>query len=238
MKSKHPVFSQNGIKKNLKVGKYKFNENYFENIDTEDKAYFIGFIVADGSVNSLSNVIQITQKDPYILNEFKKHINYEGSIIKSKSRSVYDIKISSFKMKQDLIKIGIFSNKTRAIKYPLIPDNLQNHFIRGVFDGDGCISLRTDKRDNQQRGQFNICSGSFEFIQEYYNRLIKYCDLSGKNKIRCPVGSYYIVDWGGLSDIEKIYEFLYKDAKVYLRRKKETFDLVVSITKNKKKYRK
>lgn len=58
--------------------------------------------------------------------------------------------------------------------------------------------------------------------------------MSGKNKIRCPKGSYYVIDWGGLSDIEKIYDFLYKDATVYLRRKKETFDAVVNITKNKK----
>jgi intein-encoded DNA endonuclease-like protein len=40
-----------------------------------------------------------------------------------------------------------------VVKYPTIPENLENHFIRGVFDGDGCISLRTDKRDNQKRGQ-------------------------------------------------------------------------------------
>ena len=51
-----------------------------------------------------------------------------------------------------------------VIKYPNIPENLQNHFMRGVFDGDGCISLRTDKRDNSQRGQVNICSGSYDFI--------------------------------------------------------------------------
>jgi len=232
------LLKQNGIKRNFKISKYKFNENYFEIIDTEDKAYFLGFIVADGSVNSTSNVVQITQKAPYILNEFKRYIDYEGDVIKTKSRTTYDIKVSSFKMKQDLIKIGIVNNKTRIIKYPSIPVDLESHFMRGVFDGDGCISLRTDKRDNQQRGQFNICSGSLEFIQEYYNRLVKYCDLSGKNKIRCPKGSYYVIDWGGLSDIEKIYDFLYKDATVYLRRKKETFDAVVSITKNKKKYRK
>lgn len=51
-------------------------------------------------------------------------------------------------------------------------------------------------------------------------------------------GTYYIVDWGGLSDLEKIHSFLYKNATVFLNRKKETFDKVVSITKNKNKYRK
>jgi hypothetical protein len=67
---------------------------------------------------------------------------------------------------------------------------------------------------------------------------VEYCNLSGKNKIRNPIGTYYVVDWGGLSDIEKIYDFLYRDATVFLERKKETFDKVVSITKKKIKYRK
>ena len=141
-------------------------------------------------------------------------------------------------MKNDLDKLGISSNKTMVVKYPDISKKLQNHFIRGVFDGDGCISLRTDKRDNKQRGQFNICSGSYDFIKEYYDKLVIFANLGGKNKIRCPKGTYYVVDWGGLSDIENIYDFLYKDANVFLKRKKETFDKVVSITKDKNKYRK
>lgn len=228
----------NNIEKKSKVVKYNFNEDYFENIDSEDKAYFLGFIVADGSVNSTSNVIQITQKEPDILYEFKKSIEYEGELVKSKSRNVFDIKISSPKMKFDLLNLGVSPNKTMSVDYPLVPENLQNHFMRGVFDGDGCISLRTDRRDNSQRGQVNICSGSYLFIKEYYSRMVEYCGLSGKNKIRRPKGTYYVVDWGGLSDVENIYRFLYKDATFFLKRKKETFDNVISITKTKNKYRK
>jgi hypothetical protein len=54
----------------------------------------------------------------------------------------------------------------------------------------------------------------------------------------CPKGSYYVIDWGGLSDVEKIYEFLYRDSNIFLQRKRETFDKVISITKDKNKYRK
>ena len=232
------IIINNGGKLNTKVNKYNFNEYYFEKIDTEDKSYFLGFIIADGSINSITNNIQITQKDPGILNEFKKYIEYEGDIYKNKNRDVFDIKISSCKMKLDLENLGIKPNKTMNVKYPDVPEDLQNHFMRGVFDGDGCISVRTDKRDNSVRGQFNICSGSYDFIKDYYDKLVEYCGLKGKNKIRCPKGTYYVCDWGGLTDIENIYEFLYKGANIYLKRKKETFDKIISITKNRKKYRK
>lgn len=232
------IILKNGGELNSKVNKYNFKENYFEKIDTEDKAYFLGFIIADGSINSLTNNIQITQKDPHILYEFKKYIEYGGNIYKNKNRNVFDIKFSSGKMKLDLEKMGIKPNKTMDIKYPDIPEYLQNHFMRGFFDGDGCISIRVDKRYDSVRGQFNICSGSYDFIKDYYDKLVNYCDLGGKNKIRCPKGTYYVCDWGSLTDVENIYHFLYNDATIFLKRKKETFDKVVSITKNRKKYRK
>lgn len=231
------LLKENNINRGNKVKKYNFNEDYFEVIDSEDKAYFLGFIVADGSVNSISNIIQITQKEPEILYEFKKYILYEGDLAKSKNRNVFDIKISSSKMKSDLLSLGISPNKTMSVKYPNIPENLQNHFMRGVFDGDGCISIHHDKRDNTDRGQVNICSGSFEFINRYVDNLVKYCDVK-KNNIRQPKGTYYVVDWGGLSDVENIYRFLYKDATIFLERKKKTYDMVMCINKTKNKYRK
>ena len=217
---------------------YRFNENYFEKIDTEDKAYFLGFIVADGCVSDNTNTIKIIQKETDILYEFKKFVNSEAPVFNSKTVNISSISITSSKTKKDLEDLGVHSNKTKVVKYPNIPENLQNHFMRGVFDGDGCISLRTDKRDNSQRGQVNLCSGSYDFIKEYYDRLVKYCCLSGKNKIRNPKGSYYVVDWGKMSDVEKIYQFFYKDSNVYLKRKKETFDRVYDIIKVKNKYRK
>lgn len=217
---------------------YSFNIDYFEKIDTEDKAYFLGFIVADGCINSKKNSISIIQKETYILHEFKNYINFEGNIFNSNTSNISSITVTSSKTKSDLEKLGICSNKTYDVKYPSISEDLENHFMRGVFDGDGCISLRTDKRDNSQRGQVNICSGSYDFIKEYYSKLVKYANLSGKNSIRTPKGSYYVIDWGGLTDVENIYNFLYKNASVYLRRKRQTFDKVVSITTEKNKYRK
>jgi len=232
------VIIENGGKLNERTQKFNFNEDYFENIDTEDKAYFLGFIVADGCINN--KTLNISQKEPDILYKFKKYINFEGKVWKDKNRNIHTVNLYSEKIISDLYKLGIYSNKTMIVKYPEIPKQLENHFMRGLFDGDGCISIhkkREGSRDISDRGQVNICSGSRDFIEEYVERLNKYCSIT-KNKIRCPRGTYNVIDWASFSDIEKFYDFFYKDATVYLERKKETFDIAITISKSKIKYRK
>lgn len=232
------VIIENGGRLNERTQKFNFNEDYFENIDTEDKAYFLGFIVADGCINN--KTLNISQKEPDILYKFKKYINFEGKVRKDKNRNIHTVNLYSEKIISDLYKLGIYSNKTMIVKYPEIPKQLENHFMRGLFDGDGCISIhkkREGSRDTSDRGQVNMCSGSRDFIEEYVERLNKYCSIT-KNKIRCPRGTYNVIDWASFSDIEKFYDFFYKDATVYLERKKETFDIAITISKSKIKYRK
>jgi hypothetical protein len=232
------VIIKNGGELNKRVNKYSFNEDYFEKIDTEDKAYFLGFIVADGSVNEFR--LNISQKEPDILYEFEKFIKLKDGVRKHTKRNIHFLNLTSSKLITDLNNLGIYQNKTMIVKYPDIPKELEHHFMRGVFDGDGCISIhkrREDSRDTTDRGQVNICSGSRDFIEKYVERLNEICEIT-KNKIRCPKGTYSVIDWGSFSDIEKFYDFFYKDATVYLERKKKTFEVAVSISNSKIKYRK
>jgi len=232
------VILKNGGELNKRVNKYSFNEDYFEKIDTEDKAYFLGFIVADGSVNEVR--LNISQKEPDILYKFEKFIKLKDGVRKHTKRNIHFLNLTSSKLITDLNNLGIYQNKTMIVKYPNIPKELEHHFMRGVFDGDGCISIhkrREDSRDTTDRGQVNICSGSIDFIQKYVDRLNEMCGIT-KNKIRCPKGTYSVIDWGSFSDIERFYDFFYKDATVYLERKKKTFEVAVSISNSKIKYRK
>ena len=122
----------------------------------------------------------------------------------------------------------------------LVNLHLVRHYMRGVFDGDGCISIhkkREGSRDTTDRGQVNLCSASKNFIEEYVDRLHVCCGIT-KNKIRNPKGTYYVIDWGSFGDIEKFYDFFYSNASVYLKRKKETFDVAHDISKTKIRYRK
>ena len=134
--------------------KKPFNENYFEKIDTEKKAYFLGFLMADGCVVERKNSqpcigIQIKSNDEYILNELKKELNTKNKIGQNKKRGHSQLKVHSLKMANDLAKYGIVPRKTGIEQFPennmsykMIP-----HFIRGFFDGDGWFSL-TSSHEN------------------------------------------------------------------------------------------
>jgi hypothetical protein len=237
-RSYYDILRKNGCEIKKKVQKYNFNEDYFETIDTEDKAYFLGFIVADGCVRSIKSqkmTLKLKKDDYSIIETFINFINYQG--LPYYFGDYVQITLSGSKIINDLNNLGITENKTMIVKYPIIPENLNSHFMRGVFDGDGCISIHHDKRDNSDRGQVNICSGSIDFINTYVDNLVNYANIK-RNNIRCPRGTYNVVDWGGLTDVENIYNFLYKDATVFLERKKETFDKVMTIHNSKNKYRK
>jgi intein/homing endonuclease len=143
----------------------KFNEDYFEVIDTPDKTYFLGFIFADGCLIDNPKEyryklnIKIHNKDEEILKKFISLLDSEVEIWRSNNREISEIGFSSKKMINDLKNLGLHQNKTYTIDYPKIDENLERHFLRGYFDGDGCIRVNEDKRDNSKRGDLRIVGG-------------------------------------------------------------------------------
>ena len=106
--------------------KYTVNHDYFEKIDTKDKAYFLGFMFADGN-NFLKGIrLEIHSKDVEILNLFKKYIKYSGKIYNKKrlrNKKLYyssKITINSFKLAQDSINLGFVPNKTFKTVFPKV----------------------------------------------------------------------------------------------------------------------
>ena len=222
----------------------KYNENYFEKIDTEDKAYFLGLIYADGCLllDSKKYIYKLTlkihPKDKEILYKFKKKINGEMDIWFHKQREMCEINLSGKKLVSDLIKIGLHPNKTFTIKYPNIDKNLEPHFLRGYFDGDGCIRINLDKRDNSKRGDLRIVSGSIDMLNKINERMNFLFDTN-MNKLYGPKEKdYRFLGWAAMKDIEKIYDGFYSQSDLFIMRKKVIFDKVISIIENKHKYRK
>jgi hypothetical protein len=228
----------------IKKRKYFYDENFFEVIDSEEKAYFLGFIFADGCVVhdkdrcSYRLSLKLHTKDMHILESFIKSVKGEMTPWKHGQREIAEVNLSGKKIVNDLIKLGVTPNKTFTIQYPTIDKTLEKHFLRGYFDGDGCIRVNEDKRDNAKRGDLRIVSGSLDMLNKINERM-NYLFGVNMNKLYGPKEKEYrYIGWAGMTDIEKIYHGFYDDSLLFLNRKKIIFDEVIGIIKNKQKYRK
>ena len=109
------------------------NHNTFEIIDTEEKAYWLGFLYADGCISKNQNIIQIALKraDKTHLEKFREFIgNTNNKITYSKNTKSYRFCFNSKKIKQDLIKLGCIPAKSLTLKFPTekqIPKDLIRH---------------------------------------------------------------------------------------------------------------
>ena len=110
-------------------------ENYFESINTEYKAYFLGFLMGDGNVTRRLQSqpcirLQIFSKDSYILHILKEELNTTNMIEYYEKDNLSTLRVHSSKMASDLEKYGVIPNKTGKEKFPymLIPEEFVNHF--------------------------------------------------------------------------------------------------------------
>lgn len=173
--------------------KYSFDHNFFETIDTEEKAYWLGFMYADGNVRKHRNqsVIQIKVNDQEIIEKFIKSINGDMSVsyyTNQIGKTISAIHLTSDKMFDDLIKQGCIPNKSLVLTFPnkhQVPENLINHFIRGYFDGDGSISYGIRERYSVRKKQ-NIKSiramAQFIGTKEMLTVIDDYVNFNGLEK--------------------------------------------------------
>lgn len=227
------------------MSKYEFNERYFKNIDQENKAYWLGFLYADGCIlemklydgTKIPQTIQISIsiKDIDILHKFMKDIEldkkiYIGTAYNKKSETQYcRLQIGSGLMCADLNKYGCYPRKTHSLKFPNnIPDNLIRHFIRGYFDGDGSVyfteRMQYDKRRDKEYLQQKFCcnfQGTYEFLFCLSNILNK--ENIKTSPIRTGHGKVYSLDFGRRESIINFFHYLYDDAHIFLDRKYKKF---------------
>lgn len=126
-----------------------YADNIFEKIDTEEKAYWLGFLYADGCVSANSNTISLSLKESDVdhLKRFRTFLHLDGKLLHKRTKYIngnayvgYRFYYCSKKAKTDLISNGCIPKKTFTLKFPsdtIISPNLLNHFIRGYYGGDG-----------------------------------------------------------------------------------------------------
>ena len=212
--------------------KFSFNERYFSQINTHEKAYWLGFIYADGNI--CKNRFTLTQKESDILYDFLKSIKCTKDIVYKYKRATKWVKNDTYicnrinfhskKFCDDLNKHGIYPNKShRNDGIPKMKESLKSSFIRGVFDGDGCISANTSNPKHKNNIEFSILSCSKRMILDIQKTLMKSCDLKktklkSRNSKLSTIQDYSVIYCGG-KQCKRIFDFIYKSPYPRLERK-------------------
>lgn len=222
--------------KSIAGRKCSVNENYFSSIDNEKKAYWLGFIAADGCVYRKDNgwqstlEIGLSKKDINHLKKFKEDIQSDHKISIARFNGVV-LSIYSKKIIDDLILLGITQRKSLTLNPPVgLRLNLIRHFIRGYFDGDGYVGITTNNYKNKIYHSLSIeilgTNQLLNFIKKNCEFIKMNIDIN-KNIPRLRFNSSKI------EMIDLIYQYLYTNATCFLERKKEKFKEYYEILGNK-----
>jgi hypothetical protein len=210
----------------------KFNIHVFDTIDTEEKAYWLGFLYADGSVGTTDKsctapnrlAINISSKDKNLLYDFLSDVEaYDTKIMDyMPSEKTYGntmmsrVYLNSKTLCSHLIEHGCVPNKTFDISMPDLPPKMISHFIRGLFDGDGNITSGPTFR----------ITGYHIFMAQIHTLLNISCNLNSRTSLKYyPEKDPRICDlcFGGPNLCTKIFHYLYDNATICLQRKFEKF---------------
>lgn len=137
---------------------------YFRTIDTQEKAYWLGFMTADGCITTGSRVaVHLASVDCNHLFKLKKALH--ASQMVSKNNRSCSLVICSPEMAADLATHGILPNKTFYTRPARVAPALSRHYWRGVFDGDGTLTRGGDEL--ALVGDYDVVLGFQAFISSH-----------------------------------------------------------------------
>jgi len=196
------------------------NEQYFKTW-SNDMAYFLGFICADGHIATHRNMlsIQLNTKDLHILENFKVFLNYDGKIYFRKDLPSANLWVISKQITQDLMNFGLTRHKSQELKWiEQIPEQYVSHFVRGYFDGDGHVGLAQDSNPNKKKIICKLVS-TLPFIERLKKEFEKiYGKEIGSIKDN---GSYFELYYSGQQSAIKFLEWIYIDSNENNRLKRK-----------------
>lgn len=218
-----------------------FNYRFFQNIDSEEKAYWLGFMYADGYVMAKTNGVGlgVALKDIDHLKKYNLALNYPKGLKVSEThqfgskehankdgKTLYMVRtiITNKWLKEDLIACGCVPNKSLILTFPsedifkeseqYTKEQLILHFIRGYFDGDGTLGLYPHSRTNPTLEESLLIVGTKDFLEGVQKYLGKGYLMQKPN---CNEATYRL--GYSTSKAFNAAEKLYKNATVYLDRK-------------------
>lgn len=216
--------------------------DYFEKIDTSEKAYWLGFLYADGYIYERKNKtggfshrveLGLAETDIVHLHKFRycigsnKRISSKVSHLNGKEYKSNKLTIYGEEFAGHLINKGVVPRKSLILTYPdrsILPEKYDNAFIRGYFDGDGCVY------GNHEEYSYNVnFVGTKAFLAKVNEILKKKAGLNivapGKK------GRAFSIHFGGYENLVRLYEYMYKDSTVSLDRKRKHFQTIINTKK-------
>jgi len=209
--------------------KHSLNEDRFSSISTQDDAYWLGFLMADGYVyNHTSYIVELGLKssDRAHLESFAKYMQSSAPIqdritnLKGKQHKSSRISICSKTIVTNLDKLGCMQNKSLLLDFPVIPNELIPHYIRGYFDGDGCVYHRSDN-------QLEVSLiGTSQFLNKCADILLENASITSSKNFR-KKGNAYTFRVAGNKVARRFYDYIYNDSTIWLDRKRCVFTAVL-----------
>lgn len=222
---------RNNIKTDVITNKSKINHLYFSNIDTEEKAYFLGLLFADGYIeapnkNSNGRVsLKLAEPDIYMVEKFRNKICPENTIQYKQSftdkrnwkcKTSAEVSFTSKIINKDLNNLGMLYGKNRLGRaFPNLKFRLMPAFIRGIFEGDGCLSIRESK--NTKVLNLGIYFPDKSFLHSL-NSYLSCLDIKGIiQKTKTCYYLSYIKDKNIMK--ERFLSYIYSSSNIHLVRK-------------------
>ena len=210
----------------------QFDENIFDSIDTEEKAYWLGFIWADGNIRTVHSkdnkseygfTITLKQSDDKHLlkfNNFMKHKKDNRHYLHTKNPSCSWYVVNQH-LWETLNNYGCTPRKSLMLEFPdesiFTDESLIRHFIRGYFDGDGCFSQEKIKSGIYPRLSL---LGTLNFV----NKVKEICGNIGSISEKIRKNKYYQLRFNRVESIS-FMNYIYSDCQIYLDRKYEKYKL-------------
>ncbi len=214
--------------------KYLVNEKFFDSW-SNDMAYVLGYWYADGSVERVPAIrghyIRISSVDLTLIEQVKVAMKSKHNIVeyppRVKGRMRYVLRIGSKPLFDAMNKHGLTEHKSLSMKFPKIPKKYLPAFIRGYFDGDGCIHAEKNVTGKTKRLVVIFTSGSWDFLLSLQSLLHDVAGVSSNRKIGVTesIGTAYQLRYG-TRDSLRLFLFMYPKMSgryLHLSRKYDIF---------------
>lgn len=209
--------------------KYTIDEFFFDEIDCQEKAYFLGFLYADGGNVGYSVLLSLKASDEEILLKMAKLLQTDKPLttIKKRIGEVNDyvykrLDISNQRLVQQLNNKGVVQNKTFKIRFPeWLPNEFVRHFIRGFFDGDGGLDI------NKKTNKANFTLTSNEFFLLAIQDIFKILNIGSTLRKVKNKNAYKLATCGN-KQILRLLQWLYDESSIHLERKYQKYQHLIN----------